>query len=237
MGEHVGGGISDETYLERMKRLRASLAEVEETAQVGVPADRAVEWLRALAETWAQADVPEAKADLLHAIYERIVVAGREFVSARLTPTAYAHGLALALPEQVVMARPRGVRRCCARGEANLNRDRLAAHWGTGPAAYARAEVAAGLILSIGQAEGIEGAPALHDRNVVERHVPLGHEVEVDDIDTFATGHGSRQSPERDLSLRPSPLDVVVMDEHYSSHHNDVLLSPVEFRVIQRDID
>ncbi len=66
--EHVGGGISDETYLERMKRLRAALAEVEETAQVGVPADRAVEWLRALAETWQQADVPEAESQLLHAI-------------------------------------------------------------------------------------------------------------------------------------------------------------------------
>jgi hypothetical protein len=104
--DHVGGGISDETYLERMKRLRASLAEVEETAQIGVPADRAVEWLRALAETWQQAEVPEARSELLHAIYERIVVAGREFVSARLTPAAYAHGLALALPQQVVSVRP-----------------------------------------------------------------------------------------------------------------------------------
>src|ERR1035437_10207117 len=106
--EHVGGGISDETYLERMKRLRASLAEIEETAQVGVPAERAVEWLRAMAATWQQADVPEARSELLHAIYERIVVAGREFVSARLTPAAYAHGLALALPEIVVRARPTG---------------------------------------------------------------------------------------------------------------------------------
>jgi hypothetical protein len=104
--EHVGGGISDETYLERMKRLRASLAEIEETAQVGVPADRAVEWLRALAATWQQADVPEARSELLHAIYERIVIAEREFVSARLTSAAYAHGLALALPENVAMARP-----------------------------------------------------------------------------------------------------------------------------------
>ena len=104
----LGGGISDETYLERLKHLRASLAEIEETAQVGVPADRAVEWLRALAETWREADLPEAKADLLHAIYERIVIAGREFVSARLTPAAYAHGLALALPEIVVRARPTG---------------------------------------------------------------------------------------------------------------------------------
>jgi len=107
--EHVGGGISDETYLARLKQLRASLAEVEETAQMGVPADRAVAWLRALAETWQQADIPEAKGELIHAVYERIVVAGREFVSGRLTPAAYAHGLALALPEVVVKARPTGV--------------------------------------------------------------------------------------------------------------------------------
>jgi hypothetical protein len=51
--------------------------------------------------------VPEAKADLPYAIYERIVVAGRQFVSARLTPSAYEHGLGVAIPE-VVMARPAG---------------------------------------------------------------------------------------------------------------------------------
>jgi len=32
-------------------------------------------------------------------------------VSARLTPAAYAHGLALAMPEKVAMARPTGVGR------------------------------------------------------------------------------------------------------------------------------
>ena len=106
--EHVAGGMSDQSYLERLRHLRASLAEVEQTSQVGVPADRAVEWLRALSETWQQADDPEARSELLHAIYERIVVSGREFVSARLTPAAYAHGLSLALPEQVAMARPTG---------------------------------------------------------------------------------------------------------------------------------
>ncbi len=47
----------------------------------------------------------------MHAIYERIVVAGRRIVSVRLTPAAYDHGLALALPEKVVMARPTGVGR------------------------------------------------------------------------------------------------------------------------------
>ena len=52
-------------------------------------------------------DVLDEKADLLHAIYERIVVAGERIVSVRLTPEAQAHGMALALP-QVVKARPTG---------------------------------------------------------------------------------------------------------------------------------
>jgi hypothetical protein len=38
-----------------------------------------------------------------------ITVAGPEIVGVRLTAAAYAHGLALALPEKVVMARPTGV--------------------------------------------------------------------------------------------------------------------------------
>ena len=74
----------DETYPERLRRLRASLAEIEETAQVGVAADRAVEWLRALAETWQQADVQEAMSELLHATYERI---GRSREGIRVSPT------------------------------------------------------------------------------------------------------------------------------------------------------
>jgi hypothetical protein len=47
---------------------------------------------------------------MIYAVYERIVVAGPTFVSARLTPVAYRHRMALALP-QVVMARPTGVGR------------------------------------------------------------------------------------------------------------------------------
>jgi hypothetical protein len=38
--------------------------------------------LEALGETLRSADVPEAKADLIHAIYERIVVAGPRFIKA-----------------------------------------------------------------------------------------------------------------------------------------------------------
>ena len=50
--------------------------------------------------------MPAAKAELVHAIYERIVVAGRQIASVRLTPAAYAQGLALAMPDTSAMARP-----------------------------------------------------------------------------------------------------------------------------------
>lgn len=63
--------------------------------------------VRALGATIQAADAPEAKAELVHAIYERITVRGPVIVSAKLTQSAYAAGLALALP-QVVMARPEG---------------------------------------------------------------------------------------------------------------------------------
>ena len=46
----------------------------------------------------------------MHAIYQRIVIAGPEIVGVRLTAAAYTHGLALALPEKVEMARPTGVK-------------------------------------------------------------------------------------------------------------------------------
>ncbi len=48
---------------------------------------------------------PDGRAELLNAIYERIVVRGPEFISARLTPDAYAMGLALALPEATARER------------------------------------------------------------------------------------------------------------------------------------
>ena len=74
----------------------------------GVKPARAVEWLRAIGDAIQHAGVPVERAELVHAIYDRIVVAGPRIVSARLTPAANEHGLALALPEKVVMARPTG---------------------------------------------------------------------------------------------------------------------------------
>ena len=71
-------------------------------------------WLQGLSATWRAAEVPAEKADLLHAVYDRITVAGRRIVSVRLTPSAYAHGFALALPEKVAVAHPTGVGRADA---------------------------------------------------------------------------------------------------------------------------
>jgi hypothetical protein len=48
---------------------------------------------------------------VLHAVCDRITVAGLEIVGVRLTQAAYAHGLALALPTKVAMACPTGVGR------------------------------------------------------------------------------------------------------------------------------
>lgn len=82
---HAAGGLGDEAYLRRLKALRDARDAVTEPTTQGVPGQRAVEWLRALGESLKEADVPEEKADLLHAINERIVVAGPEIVGVRVS--------------------------------------------------------------------------------------------------------------------------------------------------------
>jgi hypothetical protein len=109
--EHAAARLDDAEYLARMARLRGELEIVGAQPARELPARRAVEWLDALAETWQKTDLVEEKSDVIHAVYERIVIEGPRFVSLRLTPAAYAHGLALALPEKVAMARPTGVGR------------------------------------------------------------------------------------------------------------------------------
>ena len=109
--EHAAGGLGDDTYLTRLKALREQRDAIVERTAPGLPGHRVVEWLRALGESFQAAYVPKEKADLMHAIHERITVAGPEIVGVRLTAAAYAHGLALALPEKVEMARPTGVGR------------------------------------------------------------------------------------------------------------------------------
>lgn len=67
-----------------------------------VDAATAMDYIRNLASSWARAK-PATKATLVQSIYEETVVRGSVFVSVRLTPEAYAHGLALALPQEVVV--------------------------------------------------------------------------------------------------------------------------------------
>jgi hypothetical protein len=105
--EHAAGSIEDAAYLARAAELRAERAALASDEAAVVPAERAVAWLRSLGEVLQHADLPAERSDLVHAVYERVVVAGPTFVSARLTPAAYEHGLVLALPE-VVRARPTG---------------------------------------------------------------------------------------------------------------------------------
>ena len=106
--EHAAGLPEDAVYLERLHGLRDAKENLERTSADGISPERAVAWLRELSATWRAAEVPAVKADLLHASYDRITVAGRKIVSVRLTPSAYAHGFALALPEKVAVARPTG---------------------------------------------------------------------------------------------------------------------------------
>ena len=72
-----------------MNEFRRETAGPERAADRELGPQRAVAWLRAFGDAWRAADVAEARADLIHAIYERVVVAGRRFVEVRLTPAAY----------------------------------------------------------------------------------------------------------------------------------------------------
>ena len=76
----------------RVARLRGDLEIVGAQPAQDLPARRATEWLDALAQTWQKADLVEEKSDVIHAIYERIVIEGPRFVGLRLTPAAYRHG-------------------------------------------------------------------------------------------------------------------------------------------------
>ena len=71
--------------------------------------------LGAVGESLQAPEKSKEKAGPLHAINDRITVAGR-IVSVGPTPSAYAHGFAIALPEDVewVLARPTGVGRALA---------------------------------------------------------------------------------------------------------------------------
>jgi hypothetical protein len=72
--EHAAGGLADEVYLEHLRALRKAKDDVERATSEQMAGERAIAWLRALSATWTEADVPEERADVLHAICDQIVV-------------------------------------------------------------------------------------------------------------------------------------------------------------------
>jgi hypothetical protein len=110
--EHAGGLLGDDTYLMRLKALRDQRDAIVERTAPGLPGHRAVEWLRALGESFQVADVPEEREELMHAIYERITVAGPEIVGVRLTQAAYAHASAPARCPKRSHGAPDRIRTC-----------------------------------------------------------------------------------------------------------------------------
>ena len=84
--EHAAGSLGDDAYLARLKVLRQQQDAVTERTAAGLPAERALEWLRALGESLQGPEKSKEKADLLHAIYDRIVVAGSEHRGCQADP-------------------------------------------------------------------------------------------------------------------------------------------------------
>jgi hypothetical protein len=81
--EHAAGSLGDEAYLARLKVLRQQRDAVTERTAAGLSAERALEWLRALGESLQAPEKSKEKADVVHAIYGRITVAGPEIVGVR----------------------------------------------------------------------------------------------------------------------------------------------------------
>jgi len=63
--------MGDEAYLARLKALRQQRDVIVERTAAGLPAERAIEWLRALGEPLQATEKSKEKADVLHAIYDR----------------------------------------------------------------------------------------------------------------------------------------------------------------------
>ncbi len=84
---HVAGTVHPDPRLEELRRQRDV---VEERTAAGLPAERALQWLRALGESLQATEKSKEKADVMHASYDRITVAGPGIVGVRLTQAAYA---------------------------------------------------------------------------------------------------------------------------------------------------
>ena len=104
------GKLSAEAFLAEHNRIRSELGAL---AQAPVPTattvapDEAIRALGDLKAAWRAADEADRQR-LVRAIFARITVSGERIVEEELTPMALRHGLALALPEYVALARRTG---------------------------------------------------------------------------------------------------------------------------------
>ncbi len=108
---HAARRLTTEAYLGEHARIAAELDALDAEAP-GPPvddADEVVAALRALRAAWTDASL-EARAGLVARVYRRITIDDGRIVGVELTEEAKRHGLLLALPETVAMARPAGAR-------------------------------------------------------------------------------------------------------------------------------
>ena len=96
--------MSDRAFLAAIRKLNEEEAALTDgQPRRSLDGAKAIEYIRNFAASWAKAKAP-TRATMIQSLYGEIVVRGAEFVSVRLSPEAYAHGLALALPQEVVVA-------------------------------------------------------------------------------------------------------------------------------------
>jgi hypothetical protein len=74
--QHAAGAITDEAYLARSRELKQSRDQLDAGDGRTITPSRGVAWLRAFGEAVQRADLPVEQAELVHAVYERIGVAG-----------------------------------------------------------------------------------------------------------------------------------------------------------------
>lgn len=104
---HAARRLTTEAYLAEHERISAEIDALADVRGPELDPDRVTAWLSDLARAWKWA-APEARVKLVASIYERVTVHAGTFLSAKLTPEAEAHGLLLAMPETVELARPAG---------------------------------------------------------------------------------------------------------------------------------
>lgn len=108
---HAARRLTTEAYLAEHARLTAQLDALDGDTGLSQVIDPAIALARL--RTWQRTFAlmgPEHRAAIVRAVYERIEVAPGGAIAVRLTADAERHGLALALPETVVLARPAGAR-------------------------------------------------------------------------------------------------------------------------------